>query len=151
MRSCKHIGKRPPGVWGTMADAFQWVSAYLPHLFPPNEVVQTCWKEERQGSGGAWGTGVSPRPACTPDTAPARRNRTPLLLQLSLSPQLRHLRGLFPCASAWIGTSLLAPTVNASPLHGDRAVPPPPPPPDCSVSIDPASKPATKPPVPSSL
>ena len=59
----------PLSVSLTMADAYVWVSAYFPHTFLSNAVMQAFWKEERQGSAGAWGAGVSPPPGCTPDTA----------------------------------------------------------------------------------
>ena len=59
----------PPLESLAMADAYVWVSAYFPHPFRPNEVVQAFWKEERQGSTGAWRAGVSPPLGCVPDCA----------------------------------------------------------------------------------
>ena len=59
----------PPSVSLTMADAYLWDSADLPHPFLPNEVTQAFWKEERQGRAGAWGAGVSLPPGSTPCTA----------------------------------------------------------------------------------
>ena len=51
-----------------MSDAYVWVSAYYPHPFRPNAVVQAYWKEEPQPR--AWGAGVSPPLGCVPDVAP---------------------------------------------------------------------------------
>ena len=48
-----------------MADNNVWVSAWFPHPFRLNEMVQACRKEERQGTTDVSGAVVSPPPGST--------------------------------------------------------------------------------------
>ena len=82
----------PPLFSSAMADAYMWVSAYIPHPVRLNEVVQMFWKEERQGSAGAWRARRRPTSGLRPRFYLQRRE--------ARRRDLVGRHGLFSCSSA---------------------------------------------------
>ena len=66
---------RSPSPLFKMADPHIWISAYLPHPFRQNQLVQMYWKEERQSGSGPWGAGV-PLPCDSVPILHLRRGET---------------------------------------------------------------------------